>query len=451
MGNTENWENKLIESQLLSMNSFQAIQYVLNDIELHDIQCIDIMKMLYMKRCMLLYDTGLGKTLLTAAFIKLLCNEDPTRKFIMFVKKDQLIQTPKKLHDACGKSVLASSAEAKSLNELINVDRIDTATILMLTHTCLQNETIMSELFQYKDKFCGLIIDEAHELNNFNRTNSGGMLEAICNSFEYCIALTATPITTNALQLAKLAHMVDSKRYPDYNKLKRKLLNGDFDITLDPLFFISRDGSDFDSVRDYHGIIEWVPAMPLQTRFCGGAELMQLCKGEGATNQVNALVKLIKERKDKRGLVYINQHAIRSWVLPFLDSAGIKYDCINGHTKQADRERIMDEFNIQKSLDVVVTSVTTAIDLDCDYVIFYEFTPLLKQMIGRAHRGLGDKHLDIIFMLTEDSCEVDYFVDNIVSKSLLAQTILHKSYSEVEDAYNRIQEHENGIAEKVYV
>ena len=72
--------------------------------------------------------------------------------------------------------------------------------------------------------------------------------------------------------------MVDSKRYPDYNKLKRKLLNGDFDITLDPLFFISRDGSDFDSVRDYHGIIEWVPAMPLQTRFCGGAELMQLCK-----------------------------------------------------------------------------------------------------------------------------------------------------------------------------
>ena len=58
MGNTENGENKLIESQLLSMNSFQAIQYVLNDIELHDIQCIDIMKMLYMKRCMLLYDTG---------------------------------------------------------------------------------------------------------------------------------------------------------------------------------------------------------------------------------------------------------------------------------------------------------------------------------------------------------------------------------------------------------
>lgn len=29
MGNTENGENKLIESQLLSMNSFQAIQYVL--------------------------------------------------------------------------------------------------------------------------------------------------------------------------------------------------------------------------------------------------------------------------------------------------------------------------------------------------------------------------------------------------------------------------------------
>lgn len=439
----ESMQQEEIEKQLLSMQSFQAIRYVLNDIELHDIQCIDIMKMLYMQRCLVVYDTGLGKTLLTAAFIKLLCNEDPTRKFIMFVKKDQLIQTPKKLQDACGKTVLASSAEAKSLNELIDVVRIDTATVLMLTHTCLQNERIMNELFQYKDKFYGLIIDEAHELNNFNRTNSGGMLEAICNSFQCCIALTATPITTNALQLAKLAHMVDSKRYPDYNKLKRNLVHGNYDITNDPLFFISRDGSDFGSVRDYRGFIEWVDPMPGQSLMCGGADLMKLCKGEGAVNQANALVNLIKSRKAKRGLVYINQHAVREWVLPFLDSAGIKYDCINGHTKGAEREFIMNKFNIEQSLDVVITSVTTAVDLDCDYVIFYEFTPLLKQMIGRAHRGLGDKHLDIIFMLTKDSCEIDYFIDHVVAKSLLAKQILHKDYSEIEDAYNRLQEYEN--------
>ena len=39
-----------VEKQLMTMNSFEAIKYVLNDTELHDIQCIDIMKMLYEKQ-----------------------------------------------------------------------------------------------------------------------------------------------------------------------------------------------------------------------------------------------------------------------------------------------------------------------------------------------------------------------------------------------------------------
>lgn len=431
-----------IGNLLCSMNSFKAIKYVLNAIELHDVQCIDIMKMLCAKRCMVVYDTGLGKTLLTAAFIKLLCNEDPSRKFIMFVKKDQLIQTPKKLMDACGKTVLATSAEHGSLTSVIE-QGLDTVSVLMLTHTCLQNENIMNELFAYRDRFCGIIIDEAHELSNFNRTESGGMLEAICNSFEYCTALTATPITTSALQLAKLAHVVDPSRYPDYNKLKKRLVNGTFDIAEDPLFFISRSGEDFGSKRNYRGIVKFVRPSHDQMQPCGGAKLMQLCKGRGAENQVKALVDLIKERSGQRGLIYVNQHEVRDWVLPFLDSAGIRYDCINGHTKQVDRERIMNEFNNERSLDVVITSVTTAIDLDCDFVIFYEFTPLVKQMIGRAHRGLGDKDLDVIFVLTEDSSELDYFAENVIKKSLFARDILHKNYSEIEDADRELTAYNN--------
>lgn len=438
-----------IEKALVNGKSFQAITYVLNDIELHDIQCIDIMKMLYSKRCMVVYDTGLGKTLLTAAFIKLLCNEDPSRRFIMFVKKDQLIQTPKKLGDACGKTVIASSAEATSINDILE-QGLTSASVLMLTHTCLDNEKIMSELFQSKDKFCGIIIDEAHELNNFNRTTSGSLLEAMCGAFEYCVALTATPIISSALQLAKLAHMVDSNRYPNYRKLQKDLVHGTFDISEDPLFFISRSGDDFGSKRDYRGSIKFVKGTKDQEKPCGGAKLMQLCKGHGAENQVNALVELIKERTGQRGLVYVNQHEVRAWVLPFLDAAGIKYDCINSHTNKANRARIMREFNDDKSLDVVITSVTTAIDLDCDFVIFYEFTPYIKQMIGRAHRGLGDKRLDVIFILTEDSSELDYFAENVIAKSYLARDILHKSYKEIEDAESRLKEHVDGIPEQVY-
>lgn len=437
-----------IEHRLLQMSSFEAIKYVLHDIELHDIQCIDVVKMLYMQRCLVIYDTGLGKTLLTAAFIKLLCNEDPTRKFIMFVKKDQLIQTPKKIYDACGKLVITASAEAKSVKAVL-ANGLNSATVLMLTHTCLDNEPIMMELFKKRNEFCGVIIDEAHELNNFNKTQSGSMLEAICGSFEYCIALTATPIITSALQLSKIAHIVSPKRYPNYNKLKKQLLSGSFDIAQDPLFFISRSGEDFGSTRDYRGYIKFVKPHPEQMT-ARGSSLLKLCKGPGAENQVEALVELITERTGQRGLVYINQHEVRAWVLPFLDEAGVKYDCINGMTKSVDRAHIMRQFNNERTLDVVVTSVTTAIDLDCDYVIFYEFTPYVKQMIGRAHRGLGDKRLDIVFVVTEDTDEIEYFFEHVIKQSFLARDILHKNYSEIEDVNFRLLEHEDGVPEKVY-
>ena len=52
-----------LEKQLASMQSFEAIRYVLNDIELHDLQCIDIMKMLASKRSIWMLSLLLHMTL----------------------------------------------------------------------------------------------------------------------------------------------------------------------------------------------------------------------------------------------------------------------------------------------------------------------------------------------------------------------------------------------------
>ena len=53
-----------IEKDLCSRQSFDAIKYVLDGVELHPLQCIDVMKMLYNKKSVVVYDTGLGKTCL---------------------------------------------------------------------------------------------------------------------------------------------------------------------------------------------------------------------------------------------------------------------------------------------------------------------------------------------------------------------------------------------------
>lgn len=427
-----------IEEELCAMKSFQAVSRVLNGIELHPLQCVDVVKMLYRKRAIVIYDTGTGKTLLAAAFIKLLCNEDASRRFVMFVKKDQLIQTPKKLSDACGRLVTASTAEAKQASRLF-AGGVASAAVLMLTHDCLNKDSIMNELFRHKDSFCGVIIDEAHELNDFIKSHSAGIVEALAQAFEYCIALTATPITTDIMQLAKLAHIVDRNRYPNYVQLEKQLRSGKMDIEDDPMFFISRNGSDFGGKRDYRGVIEWIEPMPHQKIEAGGDTLARLCKGVGAYRQAEALVRVIQRYSGKRGLVYVERHEIREWVIPFLEDAGIRYACINGRTGIADRTRIMLEFNEEKKIDIVLTSITTALDLDCDYVVFYEFTVLIKQMIGRAHRGLGSKKLDIVFMITDDTCEVDYFYKNILSIGFVIRDIMHKDYSELEDAEKEME------------
>lgn len=441
LGGINMTRNAEIENELILRESFEAVKYILGGVELHDLQCIDIMKMLYQERCIVLYDTGTGKTLLSSAFMKLLKREDSTRKFIMFVKKDQLIQTPRKIRDTGGLVVNESAADSKSINSIIQLG-LQNTDVLMLTHNCLENEKIMNELFAIKHLFCGVIIDEAHELNNFANAHSALILQALCKAFQYCIALTATPITTEPKQLAHLAHIVNPERYKDYRRLTKDLANKVFDIREDPLFFINRNGEDFGGIRNYKGSIHWVPAMPHQKENKRGHELLMLCKGPGAYNQANELTKLLKlyKMQNRRGLVYVNQHEVREWILPFLDTAKINYACINGLTNALDREEIMRKFNEEKSVDVVITSVTTAIDLDCDYVIFYEFTVLVKQMIGRAHRGLGNKNLSIIFMLTDDTNEVDYFLENIIEKSLMVRDLVHKDFSEIEDVNDDVRQ-----------
>lgn len=428
------YELSELEQSLSSMESFDAIANCLykddkgNPITLHPLQCIDVMKMLARRKSILIYDTGCGKTYVAAAIMRLLKNEDSSRKFIIFVKKDQLTQTPRKLELATGLSVIASSADARELNKLF-ASKFEQYDILMLTHDCLHSERMMKKIYDLKDIYCALFIDEGHELNNFGKADSAHLLSAVAKNFDYCYALTATPITTALEQLVRLAAIIDHEHFGNITKLRRAICKDPEVIQELSTSFIVRGGEDFGGRRDYRGRVHWVEPMGYQLKHKSDDEqnLFMKFKGEGAFKQLEALISEIKGYAGKRGLVYINQHKIREWVLPYLLQYGIRVQCINGNTKAVERQQIMHEFNCTNNIDVVITSVTTAVDLDCDYVIFYEFTTNVKQMIGRAHRGLGDKILDIIYIITEDSEEIDFFLNNIWARCELTRDVLKQS------------------------
>ena len=439
-----------LEKKLCSMKSCKAVSKVLEQDSLHDLQSIDVLKMIAHKHAIAIYDTGLGKTFLASAIMKMLHNKEHKSKFIMFVTKNQLLQTPHKIKRLTNFDVICTDGTKDSIKNFIG-KALD-YDVALATYSCLESRTFLDFFFEHRNNYNCIIVDEAHKLNNFVTADVGAKLYEIIKKFEYAYGLTATPITTDIEQLARLASIFDSNTYHDYFGLQTALKYNYYRISDDPCFFVSRNADAFGRVTAPHGIIVWIDPMPFQID-ADFSELSDLCKGEGATEQAEALAQLIQFNKSngkERGLVYINRHKVREWILPFLDEAGITYRCINGKTPNDERQKTLKEFNDDKTVDVVITSVTEALDLDCDYVIFYEFTSNIKQMIGRAQRGFTDKDLFVFYMITDKTKEVDYFYNNVYKRCEIASYVLRKDYSEVLDLEDELLEHLTHPEQYVY-
>lgn len=421
-----------LEEKLCSMKSCESASRVLNGISLISLQTVDVLKALYRRNSIIMYDTGMGKTYIASAYIRMLLNKYPDWHFLMFVKKGQLEQTPDEMAKCIGINVAICTGDKKVAQKIMFNNEFLNYRLLLLTHDALRNTDIMKKLLEYKGFFKALVIDEAHNLNDAKSSARGAMFKALCKRFEYKLALTATPIVSAPEQLARLANILDERSYPDADILTRQLAKGQFCFENDPCFFIERTRADFGFESEIIGHSILVEAMSHQIN-CSGNNLMNICKGRGAVNQAKKLIDFIKEKGTDKGLVYIRHHATREWVLPFLDEAGIKYACINGETSSIERRRIMDEFNNKKELKIVITSLEESINLDCSWVMFYEFTLNVAQVIGRAYRGLYSKVLDVYFMFTADTGEWDYFQRHVLSRAVMIKEIVAKSYDAVFD------------------
>jgi ERCC4-related helicase len=422
-----------MKNEVLQLQSYKAIENLLTGYVAEDFQCVDFIKALYFKCGVWTYDTGLGKTLEASGVMKMLVNEIPSRRFIMFIEKGQLSQTPKKIRDATGLSILTVTGEAADIEAKLFNRNFLNYQVLMLTHDTLNNPTVMRLLYDVKGSYCGIFVDEVHKVSNFRESQSAWMLRALLRNFEYRYGMTATPITTKLSQLVDIAHMFDWKRFLDLTELTRAVERGYSLVEIFPDFFFNRTRRDLGIISNYRTHMVMVEPEPHQVgKF--GMGLTKITKGPDAVRQATELTSIIKNNLPNRGLVYINQHKVREWVLPFLESAGIRFDCIHGKvTNMAKRDDIMQRFN-NGELDVVITSVTTALDLDCEYVIFYEFCTDIKQMMGRAQRGLNPKTLDLYFMFTLKTGEIEYFMKYIYERSLSIQEVLKKDYSELVEA-----------------
>jgi hypothetical protein len=423
----------LIEDELLlikEQGSFEAFNLACDGIEFGGFQSVSILLWLYAKRGGFIFDPGMGKTLTIAGALKMLFVSDKDSKCLFFIKKIQLDQTSADIRNYAGLRVVTTTAESKSLRSKVYWKNFESFDVLMVTQETLDSAEFMVFLYENLKRFNVCVVDEAHYLLDYKESDRALMLESILPRFERVALLTATPLVSRYEQFAYFLYLIDHKKFANVKKLVKQMEEGSRIDVLFPLSVYNYDRAGLGIANTYNSIPVWVEPHDWQVGLFGD-NVLRKTRGEGSYNQVAELIRLLKVQKSRgrRGLVFCYYHSSREWLLPFLDESGLKYGCIHGGTGVSERTEVQRAFNLGE-LDVVVLSISEAMNLDSDFVFFYQYTVNVKQVVGRVERGLNPKVIDLFFMFTRLTGEVDYFLENIYKRAEYVRNAIGKEYSE---------------------
>lgn len=428
----KNIDIKKLEEQLLEIKdrkSFDAFTHLCKGYQAAPFQAVSVLMWLYQKKGLFRFDPGMGKTYASALAITALTNKCPETKTIFMIKKSQITQTANDIRLYTKKRVMTCTGERAQIERLSRVHP-DSYDVLMITHEALQSDDMCFLLAHIVGYFNLCVVDEAQFMTNAKESDRITVLEALCNRLPYVAFLTATPFISKSKQFASLLHLMDSKTFPRTDKLSKALDEGIRPDLTNPFSIYSYDRKSEGIANTYKVHVDWIDPHDFQLE-AKGNHILRTLRGEGSFNQLEAMKTVLRKQANagKKGIVYIYYHDTREWVLKHLDDLGLRYACIHGETPQAERDRVQKAFQ-EGELDVVITSVTTSINLDCDYIYFYQYTLEIKQIVGRGERGLNPKVLELYFQFTRNTGDAQFFLDNVYMLSMQVRSWIGVEYTE---------------------
>ncbi|KAI0673358.1 hypothetical protein C8Q78DRAFT_968243 [Trametes maxima] len=345
--------------------------------------------------------------------------------------------------------------------------------VLVTTYETVTNVKEFGPVFKNTPRWEVLVVDEGQRLKSDASLIFKRLKEL--NSFHRVI-MTGTPLNNNIRELFSLMNFLDPDQWRDLEALSKQYeeltdeLVKDLHARLKP-YFLRRIKSEVLQLPPKNEVIVPVSMAPLQKEIYRSIlsqnleVLRSLAEGTGASKNSNVLTKsnmnnmlmqlrkciqhpyLVSETIEPRGLPPQETHdrligasaklRLLKTLLPklkarghrvllfsqfvialdiiedFLLGEGIKYLRLDGNTKQAERQKGMDEFNKPNS-DIFIYLLTTraggvGINLwSADTVIIFDpdFNPHQDlQAIARAHR-FGQKKTVLVFkLMVKDSAE----------------------------------------------
>ena len=341
------------------------------------------------KKMLLAFDTGTGKTFTYALFVRALLNRNPDKKHIFVIIHDSLDQS---LKDIRGLVYAPAMAFSSTMSDLVKLRKMwSRLSVVIMTYECFRDMDTVLFLYNHLLELESFTIDEAHHASNWDVSDTAFMIRAITQFIPYVVGLSATPMTSRKNQFYQLLNIIDRS----LSFRRDENFTGKYSSHYLP---VNRE--DYNIKGKYKSTLELVTPQLHQIGDIKGI-ISRVIKGTGAVNQVESLIRIVTLRltEGKSVIIYVNYHDSRRWVEQHLASNNIDFVSLHGKiTKAEDRRKILADFD-ERKVNVLVTSVAESLNIDADVVVFYEFTTKIKQVMGRAHRGLEGKELELVFIL----------------------------------------------------
>lgn len=405
---------------VLEFTELQCVENIIPGLDVPKFQNIGVQMSLFNKKMLLGFDTGTGKTYTYALFVRALLNRNPEKKHVFVIIHDSLEQAPDDITNLVAVPVCAVSSARGQFASLRN--NWARCSVFLLTYQCFDHECMVTFLYSHLPEIESITIDEAHHAANWDVSDTAFTLRALCRFVPYVNGLSATPVTRESSQFYQIMNTLDRDFSPR---------RGETNFSAYTEHYLPVNRRDYGLKGNYITTPIIVDPLPNQVGNIKGV-IFRTIKGTGAYPQAEALVKVVKQRlqQGKSIIVYVHYHDSRRWLEKNLKEAGIDHVSLHGKIiNRTERQNILAQFG-SGDVRVLLTSVSESLNIEADVVIFYEFTTKLKQVAGRAHRGLAAKELELVFILTKDTMEIDYFLKYIYQRSLLIQKLLGKDYSE---------------------
>lgn len=437
--------DKCLIDELETRRSVLSLKNTIKDGELQWFQTKALAKSLLTRRCEISLDTGLGKTVVAAAFINCLLMENKDRKILFVCRKNNLKQTVRKLKEYCfdGVSMTTVTGEFKSVSSAIK--KLQKCSVIITTYQAMLSESLHRSLINYMGQLDTLIVDESQYLGNYT-SYTYDIVHGLSLHMSNIIFLTATPMRTDIGQyinqmLILNKELAGNKQPEEYiRKFERRDANGKFlgwrnidELREDTKYnYISFTRKDVGMRGDYMPFLVDL-YFPYETDVSRSAMTLTF-KGEGnETGAMTALKRIVNReaRNNQRGLIYANLHEIKKYTLDSLRSEGLRVDVVDGKSNLEGTSDAKIEKFVNGEYDCLITNITTGSDMPCDYICLYELTSDSKQLMGRGERGLSGKDLRIYYFVTMETCEEDFFHENMYEPALCSESLLGKDSAEL--------------------